>query len=51
MQLTAQDLYDRLVNQDKILELNGSIKFFLGDVDIVVRQKDVVGNIEYIAIV
>lgn len=45
MKLTAQEVYDRLVNVDKITETKGQIKFFLGDVDIVVHQKDVVGNI------
>lgn len=45
MRLTARQLYDRLVNEDNIFNLEGRIKFFLGDVDIVVRQKDVVGNI------
>lgn len=43
--LSAREIYDRLVEDDKILELKGQIRFFLGDVDIVVRQKDVVGNI------
>ncbi|MCU6556286.1 NgoBV family restriction endonuclease, partial [Klebsiella pneumoniae] len=28
-----------------ILSANGQIRFFLGDVDIIVKQKDVVGNI------
>lgn len=45
MQLTAQQIYDKLINDDKILELQGQIKFFFGDVDIIVKQKDVVGNI------
>ena len=45
MRLTAQEVYDKLVNEDKILELKGQIKFYLGDVDIIVKQKDVVGNI------
>lgn len=45
MILDAQQVYDRLVNEDKILELQGQIKFFFGDVDIIVKQKDVVGNI------
>lgn len=45
MRLSAQQVYDKLVNEDKILELQGQIKFFFGDVDIIVRQKDVVGNI------
>ena len=45
MILTAQQVYDKLINEDKILELKGQIKFFFGDVDIIVKQKDVVGNI------
>lgn len=45
MRLTSQEIYDKLVNEDKILELKGQIKFCLGDVSIIVRQKDVVGNI------
>lgn len=45
MKLTAQEVYNKLVNEDKILELQGQIKFFLGDVNIIVKQKDVVGNI------
>ncbi len=45
MRLTAQQVYDKLVNDDKILELQGQIRFYLGDVNIIVRQKDVVGNI------
>ncbi len=45
MVLTAQQVYDKLISEDKILELSGQIKFFLGDVDIIVKQKDVVGNI------
>jgi len=45
MKLTPQEVYDLLVKEDKILEINGQIKFFLGDVNIVVKQKDVVGNI------
>ena len=45
MKLTPQQVYDLLVQEGKILEINGQIKFFLGDVNIVVKQKDVVGNI------
>ncbi|MBR4436025.1 MAG: NgoBV family restriction endonuclease [Clostridia bacterium] len=45
MRLSARQVYDKLVNEDKILELQGQIKFFFGDVDIIVKQKDVVGNI------
>lgn len=42
---TAKDIYDRLVNDDRITSLKGRIQFHLGDVSITVRQKDVVGNI------
>ena len=43
--INAKGVYDTLINDDKILTLKGRIQFHLGDVDIVVRQKDVVGNI------
>lgn len=45
MRLTAEQIYEKLLNEDKILTVKGQIKFFLGNVDIVVTQKDVVGNI------
>ena len=45
MRLTAEQVLDQLVNNDKILTAAGKIKFQLGDVDIIVKQKDVVGNI------
>lgn len=45
MKYTPEQVYDKLINEDKILETKGQIKFYLGDVDIVVRQRDVVGNI------
>lgn len=45
MRLTAQQVYDKLVNEDKILTLRGQISFNLGNVSIIVKQKDVVGNI------
>lgn len=45
MRSSAKEIYDRLLNNDHILELEGQIKFYLGNVDIVVKQKDVVGNI------
>lgn len=45
MRLTAQQVYEKLINEDKILELQGQIRFFFGNVDIIVKQKDVVGNI------
>jgi len=45
MKLSPHEVYDMLVNEDKLLELQGQIRFFLGDIDIIVKQKDVVGNI------
>ena len=45
LQLTSQEVFDRLINHDKLLEQVGQIKFFFGDIDIIVKQKDVVGNI------
>ena len=45
MKLTAEQVYEKLLNEDKILEQKGQIKFYLNDVDVVVKQKDVVGNI------
>lgn len=45
MRLTVEEIYDKLVNDDKILTKNGRITFTLGDIDIIVRQRDVVGNI------
>lgn len=42
---TAEEIYSRLVNDDKIQREKGQIRFYLGDVDIIVKQKDVVGNI------
>lgn len=45
MRLTAQQIYNKLVNEDRILEIEGRITFDFGDVNIVVKQKDVVGNI------
>ncbi|MBC8626715.1 NgoBV family restriction endonuclease [Alloprevotella sp. Lung230] len=44
-QLTAQQVYDRLIEVDKILTLEGRITFKLGKVSIIVKQKDVVGNL------
>ena len=45
VRLTAEQVYDRLVNVDGIKSVDGQIRFFLGDVDIIVKQRDVVGNI------
>lgn len=45
MRLTAQQIYNKLVDEEKISQLEGQIKFYLGDVDIIVKQRDVVGNI------
>ena len=45
MRLTAQQIYDKLINEDKIKTVAGQIRFSLGDVSIIVKRKDVVGNI------
>ena len=45
MRLTAEEIFNKLVNDDKILTQKGCITFTLGNIDIVVRQRDVVGNI------
>lgn len=45
MRKTAKEIYRILVEEDKIYEIQGQIKFYLGDVDIIVKQRDVVGNI------
>ena len=42
---TAREIFNTLLDKDKILTLKGQIRFYLGDVHIVVHQKDVVGNI------
>ena len=44
-QMTSQEVYDRLVEVDRILDAKGQIRFSLDNVDIIVKQKDVVGNI------
>lgn len=43
--MTVEEIYSRLVNGDKILTKKGCITFTLGNIDIIVRQRDVVGNI------
>ncbi len=45
MKLTVEEVYNKLVNDDKILTKKGRITFSLGDIDIIVKQRDVVGNI------
>ncbi len=45
MRLSAQQVYDKLVTEYDILNLKGQIRFHIGDVSIVVKQKDVVGNL------
>ncbi len=42
--ITAEKLYSRLLEDYKIKEREGQITFKLGDVGIIVRQRDVVGN-------
>lgn len=45
MKLTVEEVYNKLVNDDKILTKQGRITFTLGEIDIIVKQRDVVGNI------
>ena len=45
MKLTAEEVYRKLLEDFKIYEVQGQIKFYLGDVDIIVKARDVVGNI------
>lgn len=45
MRLSAEQVYKKMIEEDRILEKRGQIKFSFDDVDIVVKQKDVVGNI------
>lgn len=43
--LTTEQVYSRLIEKDRILSVKGQIRFYLGDVNIIVKQRDVVGNI------
>lgn len=45
MKLTPEQVYEKLSNEYKIHDQKGLIKFDLGNVGIIVTQKDVVGNI------
>ena len=45
MNLTAQQIYDKLIYEDRIKTVAGQIRFNLGDISIIVKRKDVVGNI------
>ena len=45
MKITAEEVYRKLLEDFKIYEVQGQIKFYLGDVDIIVKARDVVGNI------
>lgn len=45
MKLTAQDIFTRLQKDDRICDTKGLIRFCLGNVDVVVKQPDVVSYI------
>jgi NgoBV restriction endonuclease len=45
MKITPEELYSKLVDEFKIFEKKGNIFFELGNIDIVVKRRDVVGNI------
>ncbi|MBR0080159.1 MAG: NgoBV family restriction endonuclease [Synergistaceae bacterium] len=44
-QVTAQEIYQTLVNRYRIKSLDGIIKFHMGDVSIAVKRRDVIGGI------
>lgn len=46
IKLTAEQVYHKLIHEDNIKSVEGQIRFFLGNVDIIVKQKDVVGNMK-----
>ena len=37
MKVNALKVFEKLLYEDKLLEIEGQIKFFLGDVDIIVK--------------
>ena len=41
MKFTAAEVYNKLLNDDKILTQQGRITFKFSDVDIIVKQRDV----------
>lgn len=45
MKATAQYIYERLIYEDRIYEQQGQIRFYLDNIDVLVKSKDVVGNI------
>ncbi len=45
MRLTAQQVYDKLINEDKIDTAKGKIVFYFDNLEVLVKKKDVVGNI------
>ena len=45
MKKTPQEVYELLINDESILSLEGQIKYEMGGIDIIVKQRDVVGNI------
>ncbi len=45
MRATAEEIYNKLISEDRIKEVTGQICFHMGDISILVKKKDVVGNI------
>ncbi len=45
MKITSQELYQKLIEDEKITTVQGKMSFSLGSVNMVVKQHDVVGNI------
>lgn len=45
MELTADQLYEKLVKEYNIIGETGSIKFTVKDLSILIKTKDTVGNL------
>lgn len=45
MKLTAEQIYHKLIDEEHILDLQGQIRFNLGNVSVIVNQKDAVGSV------
>lgn len=45
MRVTAQELYQKLLDEENIKTITGKMQFFFGTVNMTIKQHDVVGNI------
>ena len=44
IRMTAQEIYDALINRERIKTASGQIKFYLCDIEVIVKSKDIVGG-------